>query len=129
MKYRVMRTLPFRGEHGEPLDFDDLAAQNRSGRSRRLLRALLRDPHLAALDADLDFAGMLRQARLGTFDANASREQGRQAIAAYVQRSAAELCAAFPRDASNLAVILEQNSSRSHWLCRHLTSVRRDKRR
>jgi hypothetical protein len=103
-----MRTLPFWGEFGKALDLDDLAARNRAGDSEPLLHTLLKDPHLRALDPDLDFAGALRRARLGTFDAEAFRARGRQAIAAYVQRSAAELSAAFTRDASNLAVILEQ---------------------
>jgi hypothetical protein len=101
-----MRTLPFWGEFGKALDLDDLAARNRAGDSEPLLHTLLKDPHLRALDPDLDFAGALRRARLGTFDAEAFRARGRQAIAAYVQRSAAELSAAFTRDASNLAVIL-----------------------
>src|SRR5438477_9618085 len=96
------RALPFRGEFGAPVNLGELAAWNNAGHGARLLAALLKDPHLAAVDRDLHFADVLRRARQGAFDEAALLDCGRRAIAEYVRRARSELKGVFTRDASNI---------------------------
>jgi hypothetical protein len=100
-------SLPFRGEFGEPLDLEALGARNRAGDGDLLLAAVLRDPHLAALDRDLHFADALFRSRQGTFDGTIFLERGRRAIAAYVRRSGPSLRSIFT-SGSDVALLLEQ---------------------
>ncbi len=103
-----MRTaLPFGPEFGPPLDLEALGALNRAGDGAPLLGGVLQDPHLAALDRDLDFTEAIRRSRLGTFDERAFLECGRRSIATYVRRARSRLRSVFTRDAV-VAVPLEQ---------------------
>lgn len=94
-----MAVLPFRGEFGDPLDLAALAAINHDGDASPLLEGVLRDPHLAALDSDLDFAAAARQSRSGHFDERAFLDSGQQAITRYIRRSRAPLRLVFTRHA------------------------------
>lgn len=99
--------LPFRAEFGDPLDLAALTAVNGGGDAAPLLAGVRRDPHLAALDRDLDFAGAARQSRLGTFDERAFLECGERAVARYVRRESTHLRRVFTRDA-DVSVPLRQ---------------------
>jgi hypothetical protein len=103
----VERALPFRGEFEEPLDLEVLGAINRAGDGAPLLAALLRDPHLAALDDDLHLAQAIRDAREGRFDERAFLRRGHRAVAAYVRRAGRRLRSVFTRETS-ASVPLEQ---------------------
>ncbi len=100
-------SLPFRGEFGEPLDLEALGAMNRAGDGGPLLAALLRDPHLAALDRDLGFAEALERSRRRSFDEHRFLARGRRAVAAYVRRAGPSLRSVFARDADTTR-LLEQ---------------------
>lgn len=99
--------LPFRSEFGESMNVAALAARNRAGAGEALLAALLKDPHLAALDRDLRFADVVRDAQTGTFDRRRFLDRGRGAVAGYLRRSRTELAAVFSRDAA-IDVLLQQ---------------------
>src|SRR5260221_8564336 len=88
--------LPYRGEFGETADFTrvgDSASDRES-----FLAMLLRDPHLAELDHDLNFDEMILAAQGGILDISSFLDRARLAIDAYVRRAGNHLTTVFPRD-------------------------------
>jgi hypothetical protein len=98
--------LPYRGEFGETADFAQVG-ENASDRER-FLAMLLRDPHLAELDHDLNFAEMILAAQGGgMLDIASFLDRARLAIDLYVRRAGNHLTTVFARD-PNVGLCLEQ---------------------
>lgn len=95
---RSPRAHPFRGEYAPVANLDALVAKAKQGNARPLVNTLLRDPHLAALDAKLDLKGQIARAGQGRFNASSFLRQGRSAIRTYVQQNKADLSTAFRRN-------------------------------
>src|SRR3981081_1437827 len=98
--------LPYRGEFGETADFA-LVGEN-AGDRERFLAMLVRDPHLAELDHDLNFAEMILAAQGGgMLDIANFLDRARLAVDSYVRRAGNHLTTVFARD-PNVGLCLEQ---------------------
>src|SRR5438874_6311916 len=96
--------LPYRGEFGETVN---LARVKNASDRESLLAMLLRDPHLAELDHDLNFAEAMLAAQGGMLDIASFLDRARLAVDAYVRRAGVRLTTVFIRDA-NVGLCLEQ---------------------
>jgi hypothetical protein len=97
--------LPYRGEFGETADFARVG--DNAGDRESFLAMLLRDPHLAELEHDLNFAEMILAAQGGRLDISGFLDRARPAIDAYVRRAGNHLATVFARD-PNVGLCLEQ---------------------
>src|SRR5215218_1892426 len=97
--------LPYRGEFGVTADLSRMGES--AGDRESLLAMLLRDPHLAELDHDLNFAEAIRAAQSGRLDISGFLDRARPAIDAYVRHAGNHLTAVFARD-PNVGLCLEQ---------------------
>src|SRR4051794_30371265 len=97
--------LPYRGEFGETADFA-LMGDNACDRES-FLPMLRRDPHLAELDQDLNFAEMIVAAQGDMLDIPSFLDRARLVIDAYVRRAGNHLTTVFARD-PNVGLCLEQ---------------------
>ena len=97
--------LPYRGEFGETIDL--ARGGQTAGDRASLLAMLLRDPHLAELDHDLNFAEVMLAAQGGMLDVASFLDRARFAVDAYVRRAGIRLTEIFSRD-PNVGLCLEQ---------------------
>lgn len=88
---------PFRGEYGPVLDLAKLTRQARAGRPKALLKALGKDPHLAAIGGRLDLSGQLRQAHEGTFSRERFMRRSDAIVRDYVRANESSLAAIYRR--------------------------------